>query len=99
MVSGDPAAIGIEISTNPDVRKITFTGSTRVGKLLMRRAADSLKRVSMELGGNAPFLVFRDADIPKAAEAALASGLRNSGQTCISANRILVEVLCKQGSG
>ena len=94
MVSGDAAAIGAELSTNTAVRKLTFTGSTRVGKLLMRQAADSLKRVSLELGGNAPLIVFNDADVARAADAAVASGLRNAGQTCISANRILVEVRC-----
>lgn len=92
MVSGDAPAIGAELSTHSAVRKITFTGSTRVGKLLMKQAADTVKRVSMELGGNAPYIVFKDADVQKAAEAAVGSGLRNAGQTCICANRIFVEV-------
>lgn len=73
------------------VRKITFTGSTAVGKLLMKKAADTLKRVSLELGGNAPFIVFDDADLDKAVEGAIASKFRNTGQTCVSANRILVQ--------
>jgi succinate-semialdehyde dehydrogenase / glutarate-semialdehyde dehydrogenase len=92
VVSGDAPSIGTEMCTNPNVRKITFTGSTHVGKLLLKQAASTVKRVSMELGGNAPFIVFSDADIEKAADAVVASGLRNAGQTCICANRILVEV-------
>jgi succinate-semialdehyde dehydrogenase / glutarate-semialdehyde dehydrogenase len=92
VVSGDAPSIGAELCTNPNVRKITFTGSAHVGKQLLKQAADTVKRVSMELGGNAPFIVFSDADIEKAADAVLASGLRNAGQTCICANRILVAV-------
>lgn len=105
VVSGDASDIGTELATNTAVRKLTFTGSTRVGKLLMKQAADTVKRLSMELGGNAPYIVFKDADIGKAADAAVASGLRNAGQTCICANRILVEVLvlahfpCLRGLG
>ncbi|NJR43005.1 MAG: aldehyde dehydrogenase family protein [Akkermansiaceae bacterium] len=97
MLSGDSPAIGAELATNPAVRKLTFTGSTRVGRLLMKQAADTVKRVSMELGGNAPYIVFADADIDAAAAAAVSSGLRNAGQTCICANRILVEVLLCMG--
>lgn len=76
---------------DPRVRKISFTGSTVVGKHLMRESADTLKRISLELGGNAPFLVFDDADLDKAVEGAIASKFRNSGQTCVCANRILVQ--------
>lgn len=76
---------------NETVRKISFTGSTRVGSLLMRGAADSVKRLSLELGGNAPFIVFDDADLDLAVEGALVSKFRNGGQTCVCANRILVQ--------
>ncbi len=87
----DATAIGGEMTSNPLVRKISFTGSTRVGKLLMRQAADTVKKVSMELGGNAPFIVFDDADLDAAVAGAMASKYRNSGQTCVCANRILVQ--------
>ena len=87
----DPVDIGYELSTNPIVRKISFTGSTPVGKLLMAQAAGTVKAVSMELGGNAPFIVFDDADIDAAVEGAIASKYRNTGQTCICANRLLVQ--------
>lgn len=83
-------AVGNEFSTNPIVKKISFTGSTRVGKLLMKQASDTVKRVSMELGGNAPFVVFPDADIDQAVDAAMVSKFRNSGQTCVCADRFLV---------
>ncbi|TIU00895.1 MAG: aldehyde dehydrogenase family protein, partial [Mesorhizobium sp.] len=73
------------------VRKISFTGSTRVGALLMRGAADSIKRLSLELGGNAPFIVFDDADLDNAVEGVIVSKFRNGGQTCVCANRILVQ--------
>lgn len=86
----DSKAIGKSLTENPVVRKLSFTGSTPVGKLLMRQCADTVKRTSMELGGNAPFIVFEDADIEKAIEGVLASKYRNSGQTCVCANRILV---------
>ena len=76
---------------NETVRKISFTGSTRVGALLMRGAADSIKRLSLELGGNAPFIVFDDADLDLAIEGVIASKFRNGGQTCVCANRILVQ--------
>ena len=85
------AAIGTELTTNPDVRKISFTGSTAVGKLLMAQSAGTVKRISLELGGNAPFIVFDDADLDAAVEGALASKFRNAGQTCVCANRILVQ--------
>ncbi|PBC03528.1 NAD-dependent succinate-semialdehyde dehydrogenase [Mesorhizobium sp. WSM3860] len=91
IVTGMPAEIGNEIMANETVRKISFTGSTRVGSLLMRGAADSVKRLSLELGGNAPFIVFEDADLDLAVEGALASKFRNGGQTCVCANRILVQ--------
>lgn len=87
----DSAAIGAELSSNPKVRKLSFTGSTRVGKLLMAQCAGDLKRLSMELGGNAPFVVFDDADLDAAVEGAIASKFRNTGQTCVCANRIFVQ--------
>jgi succinate-semialdehyde dehydrogenase/glutarate-semialdehyde dehydrogenase len=91
IVTGMPAAIGAELTGNPAVRKISFTGSTRVGALLMRQAADSIKRLSLELGGNAPFIVFDDADLDLAIDGVLVSKFRNGGQTCVCANRILVQ--------
>jgi succinate-semialdehyde dehydrogenase/glutarate-semialdehyde dehydrogenase len=86
----DAPVIGAELTSNPVVRKIGFTGSTAVGKLLMRQCADQVKNVSLELGGNAPFIVFDDADLDEAVAGALLCKFRNSGQTCITANRILV---------
>lgn len=91
IVTGMPAEIGAELTANATVRKISFTGSTRVGALLMRAAADSIKRLSLELGGNAPFIVFDDADLDAAVEGAIISKFRNGGQTCVCANRILVQ--------
>jgi succinate-semialdehyde dehydrogenase/glutarate-semialdehyde dehydrogenase len=91
IVSGSAAAIGGELTSNPIVRKITFTGSTEVGKLLMRQSAETVKRVSLELGGNAPFIVFDDADLDAAVLGAIASKYRNTGQTCVCVNRILVQ--------
>ena len=85
------APIGEEMTSNPIVRKFTFTGSTHIGKMLTAKCAQTMKRVSMELGGNAPVIVFDDADLDKAAVGAAASKYRNSGQTCICANRILVQ--------
>ena len=87
----DAPAIGGELTSNPLVRKVGFTGSTEVGKLLMRQCADQVKKVSLELGGNAPFIVFDDADLEVAVDAAMICKFRNSGQTCISANRMLVQ--------
>ena len=87
----DPAGIGETLCASPTVRKLSFTGSTRVGKLLMKQCADTVKKVSMELGGNAPFIVFDDADIDAAIEGAIASKFRNAGQTCVCANRFLVQ--------
>ncbi|RDL45582.1 succinate-semialdehyde dehydrogenase (NADP(+)) [Marinomonas piezotolerans] len=83
--------IGAQLTDNPLVKKVTFTGSTRVGKVLMAQSAQTVKRTSMELGGNAPVLVFDDADLDKAVQGALAAKFRNAGQTCICANRILVQ--------
>ena len=91
ILTGLPADIGTELMANEIVRKISFTGSTRVGALLMKGAADSIKRLSLELGGNAPFIVFEDANLDLAVEGALASKFRNGGQTCVCANRILVQ--------
>ncbi|MBA8879596.1 NAD-dependent succinate-semialdehyde dehydrogenase [Phyllobacterium myrsinacearum] len=91
IVTGMPSDIGAEVMANETVRKISFTGSTRVGSLLMRGAADSIKRLSLELGGNAPFIVFDDADLDLAVEGAIASKFRNGGQTCVCSNRILVQ--------
>ncbi|RFB81964.1 succinate-semialdehyde dehydrogenase (NADP(+)) [Rhizobium leguminosarum bv. trifolii] len=91
IVTGMPTAIGNEFMENPTVRKISFTGSTRIGSLLMRGAADSVKRLSLELGGNAPFIIFDDADLDLAVEGAIVSKFRNGGQTCVCANRILVQ--------
>ena len=87
----DPAAIGAEIAANPLVRKVSFTGSTEVGKLLMRQCADTVKKVSLELGGNAPFIVFDDADLDAAVAGCMASKFRNAGQTCVCANRVLAQ--------
>jgi len=87
----DAPAIGGELTGNPIVRKLSFTGSTEVGKLLMAQCAAQVKKVSLELGGNAPFVVFEDADLDAAVEGALLCKFRNSGQTCVSANRILVQ--------
>ncbi len=91
VVTGDAVAIGGELTSNPTVRKITFTGSTKVGKLLAKQSADTVKRVSLELGGNAPFIVFEDADIDAAVKGAMASKYRNGGQTCVCVNRLLVQ--------
>jgi len=83
--------IGAELTSNPIVRKLSFTGSTEVGKLLMAQCAPTLKKISLELGGNAPFIVFDDADVDAAVAGAMASKYRNSGQTCVCANRLLVQ--------
>jgi succinate-semialdehyde dehydrogenase/glutarate-semialdehyde dehydrogenase len=91
VVTGPAQVIGDEILDNPLVRKLSFTGSTRTGKYLMQRCAGTLKRLSLELGGNAPFIVFDDADLDAAVTGALASKYRNSGQTCVCANRFLVQ--------
>ncbi len=87
----EPAKIGEVLTTHPDIRKISFTGSTAVGKILMQQAAGTVKRSSMELGGNAPFIVFDDADLDQAVAGAIASKYRNAGQTCVCANRFYVQ--------
>ncbi len=91
IVTGSSGPIGDEICENPLVKKITFTGSTEVGKVLLTKAAATVKKVSMELGGNAPFIVFDDADIDRAVEGAIVAKYRNSGQTCVCTNRFLVQ--------
>ena len=91
VVGKNSRAIGGELCENQTVRKLTFTGSTEVGRILMRQCADDIKKVSLELGGNAPFIVFDDADIDAAVEGAIASKYRNSGQTCVCANRLYVQ--------
>lgn len=90
VVTGEPKAIGGELTSNPIVRKLSFTGSTPVGRLLMAQCAATVKKVSLELGGNAPFIVFDDADLNAAVEGAIASKYRNSGQTCVCTNRFYV---------
>ncbi len=87
VVTGSATAIGGEMTSNPIIRKVTFTGSTEIGKKLMEQSASTVKRTSMELGGNAPFIVFDDADIDAAVKGAMASKYRNAGQTCVCANR------------
>jgi len=91
VVTGSASAIGGEMTSNPIVRKLTFTGSTAIGKLLMEQCAATVKKVSLELGGNAPFIVFDDANLDAAVEGAIASKYRNTGQTCVCANRLLVQ--------
>jgi succinate-semialdehyde dehydrogenase/glutarate-semialdehyde dehydrogenase len=91
VITGDAPTIGAELCANPKVRKLSFTGSTEVGRILMRQSADTIKKLSLELGGNAPFIVFDDADLDAAVEGALASKYRNAGQTCVCANRIYVQ--------
>jgi len=87
----NPVPVGEVLTSDPRVRLVTFTGSTEVGKILMRQAASTVKKVALELGGNAPFIVFDDADLDKAVEGAMASKFRNAGQTCVCANRFLVQ--------
>jgi succinate-semialdehyde dehydrogenase/glutarate-semialdehyde dehydrogenase len=91
ILTGSATEIGGEMTSNPIVRKVTFTGSTEVGKKLMAQSAGTLKKLSLELGGNAPFIVFDDADLDAAVQGALASKYRNTGQTCVCANRLLVQ--------
>lgn len=91
VVTGDAREIGAELTSNPTVRKLSFTGSTEVGKLLMAQCAGTVKKISLELGGNAPFIVFDDADLDAAVEGAIASKYRNTGQTCVCANRLLIQ--------
>ena len=91
VVTGPSSAVGGELTSNPIVRKLSFTGSTEVGKILLEQCAGTVKKVSMELGGNSPFIVFDDADVDAAVEGAMASKYRNTGQTCVCANRFLVQ--------
>ncbi len=91
VVTGDPVAIGGELTASPTVRKLSFTGSTEVGRLLMAQCAPTIKKLSLELGGNAPFIVFDDADVDAAVNGALIAKYRNTGQTCVCANRFLVQ--------
>jgi succinate-semialdehyde dehydrogenase/glutarate-semialdehyde dehydrogenase len=91
VVTGPSGEMGRELTGNPSVRKLSFTGSTEVGKLLMAQCAGTVKKVSLELGGNAPFIVFDDADLDAAVVGAMASKFRNTGQTCVCANRFLVQ--------
>jgi succinate-semialdehyde dehydrogenase / glutarate-semialdehyde dehydrogenase len=91
VVTGSASAIGGEMTANPTVRKLTFTGSTEIGKKLMVQCAATVKKLSLELGGNAPFIVFEDADLDAAVQGAIASKYRNTGQTCVCANRLLVQ--------
>ena len=91
ILTGDAERIGSVLTENKDIRKITFTGSTSVGKLLLKQSAESVKKVSLELGGHAPFIVFEDADLDAAVDGALIAKYRNSGQTCVCANRIYVQ--------
>ncbi|MGB7992079.1 MAG: NAD-dependent succinate-semialdehyde dehydrogenase [Candidatus Methylophosphatis roskildensis] len=91
VLTGHPAAIGGELTSSPIVAKLSFTGSTEVGRLLMRQCSDTIKKLSLELGGNAPFIVFDDADLESAVEGAMISKFRNTGQTCVCANRLFVQ--------
>ncbi|WP_197338629.1 NAD-dependent succinate-semialdehyde dehydrogenase [Ralstonia solanacearum] len=91
VVTGDAQGIGGELTANPIVRKLSFTGSTAIGRLLMRQCADDVKKLSLELGGNAPFIVFDDADLDAAVEGAMVAKYRNAGQTCVCANRFYVQ--------
>src|SRR5690606_28360809 len=89
--STDAPSVGKEFTENDKVRKMTFTGSTEVGRVLIRQSADQIKKLGLELGGNAPFIVFDDADLDAAVEGAMVSKYRNNGQTCVCANRIYVQ--------
>jgi succinate-semialdehyde dehydrogenase/glutarate-semialdehyde dehydrogenase len=91
VLTGSASAIGGEMTSNPKVRKLSFTGSTEIGRLLMRQSAETIKKLSLELGGNAPFIVFDDADVDAAVAGAMASKYRNSGQTCVCTNRLYVQ--------
>src|ERR1700691_5494480 len=91
VITGSAKEIGAELTANPIVRKLSFTGSTEIGKVLMKQCADTVKKLSLELGGNAPFIVLDDADLDAAVEGAIVSKFRNTGQTCVCANRILVQ--------
>jgi succinate-semialdehyde dehydrogenase/glutarate-semialdehyde dehydrogenase len=91
VITGKASTIGKELTSNPDVRMLTFTGSTEIGRVLMAQCAPTIKKLGLELGGNAPFIVFNDADLDKAVQGAMASKYRNAGQTCVCANRIYVQ--------
>src|SRR5206468_5226770 len=91
VITGSANEIGGELTSNPAVRKLSFTGSTEIGKVLMAQSASTVKKLSLELGGNAPFIVFDDADIGAAVEGAIVSKYRNTGQTCVCANRLLIQ--------
>jgi succinate-semialdehyde dehydrogenase/glutarate-semialdehyde dehydrogenase len=91
VITGKASAVGKELTSNPDVRMLTFTGSTEIGRILMAQCAPTIKKLGLELGGNAPFIVFDDADLDKAVQGAMASKYRNAGQTCVCANRIYVQ--------
>src|ERR1700751_3300574 len=91
VLTGSSKEIGGEMTSNPDVRKVTFTGSTEVGRILMKQSADTIKKLSLELGGNAPFIVFDDAGLDAAVEGAIVSKYRNAGQTCVCANRLIIQ--------
>ena len=91
MITGPATEIGAELTGNPLVRKLSFTGSTETGKLLMAQCASTVKKLSLELGGNAPFIVFDDADLDAAVDGAILSKYRNTGQTCVCANRLLIQ--------
>src|SRR5260370_965919 len=91
VITGTASEVGGELTSNATVRKISFTGSTAVGKVLMAQCASTVKKVSLELGGNAPFIVFDDADLDAAVEGAIVSKYRNTGQTCVCANRFIVQ--------
>src|SRR5438094_3539004 len=91
IVTGSATEIGAELTSNPTVRKLSFTGSTDIGKILMAKSADTIKKLSLELGGNAPFIVFDDGILDAAREGAIASKYRNTGQTCVCANRLLIQ--------
>ena len=91
VITGKASVIGKELTSNPDVRMLTFTGSTEIGRVLMAQCAPTIKKLGLELGGNAPFIVFDDADLDKAVQGAMASKYRNAGQTCVCANRIYVQ--------
>ena len=93
VITGPSGETGKELTSNPIIRKLSFTGSTEVGRVLLAQCAATIKKTSMELGGNAPFIVFDDADLDAAVLGAMASKYRNAGQTCVCANRILVQDL------
>ena len=96
LLSGDPASIASELITSDTIKKISITGSTRVGKLILKQAADKVQRVTMELSGHSPFIVFDDVDIDKVTDMAIAAKFRNNGQVCISPNRFYIHESTKK---